>query len=130
MKPELWMAPVVVGSLLATCLASGPAMATSFPVLKNYATSENLTLISERGGSQGGDGFAIDVGGGRHHGSHTYYDYGFPYYGYAPLWLYGFGLPYVEYGPYGGWCDWYYRNAIATGSSYWSDRFYEKCTGY
>ena len=41
-----------------------------------------------------------------------YYDYG-----------------YYDYGYYGGGCSWLYRNAIATGSPYWWNR-YQYCIGY
>jgi hypothetical protein len=34
-----------------------------------------------------------------------------------------------SYGYYGGGCSWLYRNALATGSSYWWNRYYE-CIGY
>ena len=36
---------------------------------------------------------------------------------------------YWGYGYYGGGCRWLYRNAIATGSAYWWDRYYA-CIGY
>ena len=41
-----------------------------------------------------------------------YYDYG-----------------YYDYGYYGGGCSWLYRNAVATGSPYWWNR-YQYCIGY
>jgi hypothetical protein len=42
-----------------------------------------------------------------------------------------YGWPYIAYGAgygYGG-CNWLYRNAVATGSAYWWNRYYN-CTGY
>jgi hypothetical protein len=111
----------LAGILLATCLASGPAQATSLPVIKNNAPRGAVTIIGERGGHDG-VGFAIR--------GYGYHGYGLPYYGYVVPYYDYYGLPYADYGPNAGWCDWYYRNAIATGSSYWSDRYFEKCTGY
>jgi hypothetical protein len=89
-----------------------------------------------RGGAGGGGRYAYRGGrGGRYayrggygyyggYRRYQYYDSGLPY-GY-----YGYNVPYLTDGYYGGRCDWYYRNAIATDSSYWWDRFYEKCIGY
>ena len=34
-----------------------------------------------------------------------------------------------DYGYYGGGCSWLYRNAVATGSPYWWNR-YQYCVGY
>ena len=34
-----------------------------------------------------------------------------------------------DYGYYGGGCSWLYRNAVATGSPYWWNR-YQYCSGY
>ena len=36
---------------------------------------------------------------------------------------------YYDYGYYGGGCSWLYRNAVATGSPYWWNR-YQYCIGY
>ena len=81
----------------------------------------------------GGDGRRYYGGGGKRYSyknrDHDYYKrYG--HYGkYRRYGSYGrYGLPYIAYG-YGGGCGWLYRNAIATGSSYWWNRYYE-CTGY
>jgi hypothetical protein len=61
------------------------------------------------------------------HGNYLPYQrYGkYPYYRrYANYGWYG--LPLYSYG---GSCGWLYRNAIATGSDYWWDRYY-RCTRY
>ncbi len=51
-----------------------------------------------------------------HHGKYGHYRrYGYPWYG-LPLYTYG------------GGCGWLYRQAVATGSDYWWDRYY-RCTG-
>jgi len=193
MKTTLTVATALAGTLLATCLVSGSAQATSLPVLKGDATPGIVTLVGRGGGGHGGGGrggggrggwsgggggghamrgggggggrglsrgggggrYAYGGGGGskrsygggggkryygggggggnryaykgRDHGySDRYKRYGqhgnrrYGFYG-------GYGLPYVTYG-YGG-CGWLYRNAIATGSPYWWNRYYE-CTGY
>jgi len=100
MRTELCLATAVVGILLAVWPKSASAEATSLPVLNKALDTVRYS---------------------------EYYLYGVPHYGYD---YYGEGLPYVDNGPNGGRCDWYYRNAINTGSSYWSDRYDEKCTGY
>ena len=52
----------------------------------------------------------------RHHGKYGHYRrYGYPWYG-LPLYTYG------------GGCGWLYRQAVATGSDYWWNRYYQ-CTG-
>jgi hypothetical protein len=111
-KAELCLAIVIAGILLAVWPKS--ASATSLPV-----PNKALDTATHSGGVTLTRGYSYYVYGV------PYYVYGSPYYDY-----YGYGLPYVESGPNGGRCDWYYRNAINTGSSYWSDRYYEKCTGY
>ena len=104
MRTELCLATAIVGILLAVWPKSASAEATSLPVL-------NKALDTVRH-----SGEVIRTRG--------YYEYNVPeYYDY-----YGYG--YVDNGPNDGRCDWYYRNAINTGSSYWSDRYDEKCTGY
>jgi hypothetical protein len=50
-----------------------------------------------------------------HHGKYGHRRYGYPWYG-LPLYTYG------------GGCGWLYRQAVATGSDYWWDRYYQ-CTG-
>jgi hypothetical protein len=75
-----------------------------------------------KGGYRGGGGrYAYK---GRDHGYYNRYRH----YGYGRYRRYGYGLPYISYG-YGGGCNWLYRNAIATGSSYWWNRYYQ-CVGY
>jgi hypothetical protein len=79
--------------------------------------------FSHRG--HGGQHYAYRSGHG-HAGKH--YNYGhyaghyrhYRYYGYYPSYSYGY---------YGGGCGWLYRNAVATGSPYWWNRYYQ-CTGY
>lgn len=41
----------------------------------------------------------------------------------------GYPRPYFGYGSYSGGCGWLYRRAVATGSRYWWNRYYE-CVGY
>jgi hypothetical protein len=40
-----------------------------------------------------------------------------------------YGWPYISYGYYGGGCGWLYRRAVAAGSPYWWNRYFE-CIGY
>jgi hypothetical protein len=54
-----------------------------------------------------------------HNKHHNYYRRS----GYYPW----YGLPLYSY--YGGGCGWLYRKAVATGSDYWWNRYYQ-CTGY
>jgi hypothetical protein len=64
-----------------------------------------------------------DHGGYRRYGYYGgYRRYG--YYGVYPRLRY-----YGGYGYYGGGCGWLYRNAVATGSAYWWNRYYA-CRGY
>jgi hypothetical protein len=111
MRTELCWATAVVGILLAVSPKS--ASAEALPVL-NKALDVRLSDVGFR--TRG----------------HGYYEYGVPHYSYGLSYYdyYGEALPYIDNGPNGGRCDWYYRNAIDTGSSYWSDRYDEKCTGY
>jgi hypothetical protein len=92
-----------------------------------------------RGGG-GGKGHARGGGGGRSHanrggggGKRHYGGGGKRHYAYRGgnrrRGSYGrYAPPYRSYG-YGGGCGWLYRNAIATDSPYWWNRYYE-CTGY
>jgi hypothetical protein len=57
--------------------------------------------------------------GGKGSGKHGH----FRRFGYYPW----YGLPLYSYG-YGGGCGWLYRQAVATGSDYWWNRYYQ-CTG-
>jgi hypothetical protein len=114
MRSELCLATVIAGILLAVSPKSASAEATSLPVLNKALDTVTLSGGVFRTRGYGYYGYGV-----------PYYVYGSPYYDY-----YGYGLPYVDNGPNGGRCDWYYRNAINTGSSYWSDRYDEKCTGY
>lgn len=54
--------------------------------------------------------------GGKGHGKHVQFRR-FGYYPWYGLYTYG-----------GGGCGWLYRQAVATGSDYWWDRYYQ-CTG-
>jgi hypothetical protein len=158
MRTKLTMATALAGTLLATCLVSGSAQATSLPVLKGDATPGIVTLVGRGGGHGGGHrggggghsgghhggghhggkhhggGHHYGGGAGKHHGGgHHYGGGGGKYYAHKGRHNrrghYGwYGLPYGSYG-YGGGCGRLYRNAIATGSSYWWNRYYE-CIGY
>jgi hypothetical protein len=168
MRTRLTVATAVAGTLLATCLVSGSAQATSVPVLKGDATPGIVTLVgrggggggkhargggggrshanrggggrshANRGGGGGGGKHARGGGGGRSHanrggGKRHYGGGGKRHYAYRGgnrrRGSYGrYAPPYRSYG-YGGGCGWLYRNAIATDSPYWWNRYYE-CTGY
>ena len=56
MRTKLTVATALAGTLLATCLISGSAQATSLPVLKGDATPGNArwTLVGKGGGHGGG----------------------------------------------------------------------------
>jgi hypothetical protein len=187
MRTKLAVATALAGTLLATCLVSGSAQATSVPVLKSDASM--VTLVRKGGGGghggfkghgggfkgghigrggggrhyayrgggrhyayrgggrhyayrgggrhyayRGGGRHYAYRGGGRHYAyrgrGHGYYDRYRRYGHYGRYRHYGwYGLPYVAYGYYGGGCGWLYRNAVATGSAYWWNRYYA-CTGY
>ena len=137
MRTRLTVATALASTLLATCLVSGSAQATPVPVLKGDATPGIVTLVGRGGG--GGKGHARG-GGGRSHanrggggGKRHYGGGGKRHYAYRGgnrrRGSYGpYAPPYRSYG-YGGGCGWLYRNAIATDSPYWWNRYYE-CTGY
>jgi hypothetical protein len=75
----------------------------------------------------GGGGKRYYGGGDRRHYAHKgdHHDGHFRRYS-----RYGwYGAPFLAYGYYGGGCGWLYRNAVATGDSYWWNRYYA-CTGY
>jgi hypothetical protein len=75
--------------------------------------------------------------GGKHKGSGKHYAHGGDWWGkndyhhkgkYGHYRRYGYpwyGLPLYSYG---GGCGWLYSRAVATGSDYWWDRYYQ-CTG-
>ena len=70
MRTKLTVATALAGTLLATCLVSGSAQATSVPVLKGDATPGIVTLVG-RGGVGRGGGVGRHYGGGgvgRHYG--------------------------------------------------------------
>jgi len=73
MKTKLTVVTALAGALLATCLVSGPAKATSVPLLRGVATPGIVTLVG-RGGRVGvgrggvGVGRYGGVGVGRHYG--------------------------------------------------------------
>ena len=64
MRTKLLVAIALAGTLLATCLVSGSARATSVPVLKIEGTSD-VTLVGRGGRGGGGRHYG---GGGRHYG--------------------------------------------------------------
>ena len=59
MRTKLTMATALAGTLLATCLVSGSAQATSLPVLKGDATPGIVTLVGRGGGHGGGQRGAV-----------------------------------------------------------------------
>ena len=139
MMTRLTVATALAGTLLSTCLVSGSAQATSLPILKGDATPGIVTLVG-RGGHDGG-GASCGGGGGRHDGDgggrhdgdgggrHYGGDGGWRHYGGGKHYRYGYGWYGLPYGYYGGGCGGLYRKAIATGSPYWWNRYYQ-CTGY
>jgi hypothetical protein len=114
MKTKLSVATALAGTLLATCLVSGPARATSVPVLKSEPTPGIVTLVGKKGGGGSDDRKHYAYKDDKRH----YYDYRSRYGWY--------GAPFF---PYGGGCGWLYRNAKATRAPYWWNRYYE-CIGY
>jgi hypothetical protein len=137
MRTILAVSTALAGTLLAICVVSGPAQATSLPVLKSDAPPGIVTLVGRRGGGgggamRGGGGggrSAIRGGGGgykggyrggrysgnigRYHGGNRYYGnrygnrYGYGRYGYR---RYGY-WPWIGVGAYGSTnCDWLYRH--------------------
>ena len=65
MRTKLSVAIALAGTLLATCLVSGSAQATSVPVLKVEGSSGIVTLVGRGGRGGGGRHYG---GGGRHYG--------------------------------------------------------------
>ena len=65
MRTKLSVAIALAGTLLATCLVSGSAKATSVPVLKVEGSSGIVTLVGRGGRGGGGRHYG---GGGRHYG--------------------------------------------------------------
>ena len=140
MKTKLSVAAALGGTLLAICLVSGSAQATSLPVLKSNASDGGIvTLVGRRGGgfsggrSFRGAGGRVNVGNvnRRYYGTgvnrrYAYYNNNYPYRRYGHR-RFGWGLPYVTAG-YAGGCGWLYRRAVSTGSSYWWNR-YNVCVG-
>lgn len=66
MKTKLTVATALAGTLLATCLVSGSAQATSVPVLKSDANPGIVTLVGKKGGGGGGHARGGGGGGGKH----------------------------------------------------------------
>ena len=56
MRTKLTVVTALAGTLLATCLVSGSAQATSVPVLRGDATPGIVTLVGGHGGHGGGGG--------------------------------------------------------------------------
>ena len=71
MKTKLSVAAAIAGTLLATCVVSGPAQATSVPVLKSEPTADIVTLVGKKGGGGGGDRKHYAYKDGKRH----HYDY-------------------------------------------------------
>ena len=152
MKTKLTLATALAGTLLATCLVSGSAQATSLPVLKGDATPGTVTLVGKGGRGGGGGGGGAMGGGGsggkyygkgggknygggkggkqyayndRHHNNHGNFNNRHRVFRKgAWIWVYGSG-----YTAYGNDCYWLRRQAAITGSPYWWDR-YNACVGY
>jgi len=89
--------------------------------------------------AMGGPGRQFGAMGWRHgnfHNFHNFHDGHFRHFhrnfvGF-PFFVAGGGYPYddyYDYGYYGGGCGWAYRNARATGSPYWRNRYYA-CVNY
>jgi hypothetical protein len=113
-----------------------------------------MAFFPHRAGSFGGGGFAMQgrpgfrqfgmgvpgrqfgMMGWRHANFHNFHDghfrhfhrnfFGFPFF-VAAGFPYDYG--YYDYPYYGGGCGWAYRNARATGSPYWWNRYYA-CINY
>jgi hypothetical protein len=64
MRTKLTVATALAGTVLATCLITGSAQATSLPVLKSDANPGMVTLIGKKGGGGGGGGHGMRGGGG------------------------------------------------------------------
>jgi hypothetical protein len=64
MRTKLTVATALAGTLLATCLVSGPAQATYLPVLKDDTRAGIVTLVRKGGGGGGGGKHARGGGGG------------------------------------------------------------------
>src|SRR6185312_5740963 len=75
MRTKLTVATALAGTLLATCLVSGSAQATSLPVLKGDATPGVVTLVGGHGGG-GGHGHGGHGHGGHGHGGHGHGGHG------------------------------------------------------
>ena len=67
MRTKLTVATALAGTLLATCLVSGPAQATYLPVLKDDTRAGIVTLV-RKGGGGGGGGKHARGGGGKRYG--------------------------------------------------------------
>ena len=68
MRTKLTVVTAMAGTLLATCLVSGSAQATSVPVLRGAATPGIVTLAGRGGGRVGVGRHYGGVGVGRHYG--------------------------------------------------------------
>ena len=71
MRTKPTVVTALAGTLLATCLVSGSAQATSVPVLKGDATPGIVTLVGGHGGGGGWGGGGVGKyygGGGKYYG--------------------------------------------------------------
>ena len=72
MRTKLTVATALAGTLLATCLVSGSAQATSVPVLKGDATPGIVTLVGRGNGGHGGHGGGMKSSGMKSSGMKGY----------------------------------------------------------
>ena len=104
MRTKLSVAIALAGTLLATCLVSGSAKATSIPVLKVEDSSGIVTLVGRGGRGGGGRHYGGGRrnygyrGGGRNYGHRNYGHRNYGYRGYrggrwygGRWWGYGVG---------------------------------------
>ena len=120
MRTKLSVAIALAGTLLATCLVSGSAKATSVPVLKVEGSSSIVTLVGRGGRGGGGRHYG---GGGRHYGGgggHRNYgyrgggrDYGHRNYGHRNYGHRNYGYGHRNYGYRG------YRGGRWYGGRWW-----------
>jgi len=117
------MKTMSVALILAAAVLLGPATGVSV-----------ARSAGHMGGAHGGIGhpghggaFRMHRGGAfsGYHGSGNFYRHrGRGFAGFYPYYYGG----YYSYG-YGGGCAWLYAQAVATGSGYWWQRYYD-CVGY
>jgi hypothetical protein len=83
-------------------------------------------------GPRGGRAFVGPRGGvfvNRNFGHRHFVNFNHRHFNHRRFVAFGFFPGFYDYGYYGGGCSWLYRNAVATGSPYWWNR-YQYCIGY